>query len=164
MGMHHGDMAFAIREMAVACERGNENRVRQLLAWGVDPCTEVDGYSLLTRAARFGQYMVVKRLLQAGAKPSMVALVAGVGSGSRHTVEHIADSLVFEGEDPAAFAWNTVLGRREMLEQLTPDMATWLVANGIDLDETDGFGRSIAELAEQFAKRDVVEILLKKRK
>ncbi|MEZ4320963.1 MAG: hypothetical protein R3F61_26025 [Myxococcota bacterium] len=151
-------MDFAIREMAVACERGNEQRVRQLLAWGVDADIEVGGHSLLTRAARFGQYMVVKRLLQAGAKPSMVALVAGVGSGSRHTVEQIADELVFRGEDPAAYPWNTVLGRRDFLELLTADMATWLVDNEIDLTETDSFGRSIVDLAHTYAKRDVAEI------
>ena len=38
---------FAEREMAVCCERGNLDRVKQLLAYGVSPDTIVDNRSLL---------------------------------------------------------------------------------------------------------------------
>jgi ankyrin repeat protein len=152
-------MEFAVREMRVACERGNVDKVKHLLAWGVDANEEVDGYTLLETAARGGNHVVVKTLLKADAKPSLPALVAGVLSGSRHTADHIADALHFAGENPAAFPWGTVLGKRENLEQLTAEMAQWLVDAEVDMSETDSFGRSIADLAAKYARRDVAEIL-----
>ncbi len=159
--MTPGDMEFAVREMRFACERGNVDKVKHLLAWGVEADQEVDGTSFLETAARNGHNVVTKILLKAGAKPSMRALLAGVFSGSRHVADHIADELHFVGEDPAAFPWGTVLGKRENLEQLTAEMAQWLVDNEIDVAETDSFGRSIAELADKHARREVAEIFAK---
>jgi hypothetical protein len=154
-----GDMLSAIAETADACDRGNLERAKQLLAWGVSPNAEIGGRTLLLRAASSGNHVLVKRLLRAGARPSMLALIAGVVSGNRHTVEHIADELVFSGKDPAAYTWGMILGHREFLENLTPDMARWLVKQNVDLEETDAYGRSIADLAKLWARADVVDIL-----
>lgn len=157
--MMPADVQSAELEMCDACDRGNLERVKQLLAWGVGPNTEVHGRSLLVRAAASGNHVVVRRLLKSGARPSMMALVAGVVSGNRHTVERIADELVFAGEDPAAYTWGSIIGQQEFLEALTPDMARWLVRQQIDLEETDAFGRNILDRARRWACPEVVQIL-----
>jgi len=158
--MPPGDMDTAIQELAIACRKGNLDRVKHLLAWGVDPNTEVEGEALLIRAARGGHYMVVKQFIKAGATPTMPALVAAVSSGNRYAVDHIADELHFNDVNITAYPWLNVLGRREFLEALTPEMATWLVTHGIDFEETDSFGRSITELADKYADPEVAQILL----
>lgn len=157
--MMPGDMGSAEAEMAEACDQGNLQRVKELLAFGVGPNVEIGGRTLLLRAAASGNHVVVRRLLQAGARPSMLALVAGVVSGNRHTVERIADELVFAGENPAAYTWGSVIGQREVLERLTPDMARWLVEQQVDLEETDVHGRDILERARMWASPEVVRIL-----
>lgn len=142
------DMDFARREMGVACEQGNIKRVKQLLDFGVDVTREQDSRSYLHRAATFGQYVVIKTLLRAGAVPDHQDLVAAVGSGSRHSADYITDGLMDHGMDPTAFSWGQVLAKRAFMESLTPELAQWLVDQNVDLRETDTYGRSIVDLAE----------------
>lgn len=142
------DMDFARREMGVACEQGNTKRVKQLLEFGVDVTKEQDGRTYLNRAATFGQYVVIKTLLRAGAVPSRQDLVAAVASGSRHSADYLTDGLLDSGQDPTAFSWNQVLGQRSFMESLTAELAQWLVDQNVDIRETDNYGRSVVDLAE----------------
>jgi ankyrin repeat protein len=157
------DMDFARREMGVACEQGNVKRVKQLVDFGVDVSKEQDHRSYLHRAATFGQYMVIKVLLRAGAVPSRQDLVAAVQSGSRHSADYLVDGLLDSGQDPADFSWNLSLQERSFMEALTPEMAKWLVAQGIDVNETDNYGRSIVELAEKNGSEEVHAIFAQAR-
>ncbi len=152
------DMDFARAEMAVACEQGNVERVRQLIAYGVNVHREHNHRSYMHRAATFGQYMVVKLLLAEGVVPTHQDLVAAVASGSRHTADYVSDGLLENGTSPAEFSWCSVLAKRAFMEQLTPEMAQWLVDNEIDLDERDVYGRSCLELAEINGSPEVQEV------
>ena len=144
--------------MASACEQGNLKRVKQLLEFGVNVLKEHEHRSYMNRAATAGQYMIVKTLLGAGAVPSHQDLVAAVASGSRHASNYISDGLLEVGTSPAEFSWCSVLGKREFMEKLTPEMARWLVDNEIDLEERDIYGRDCAELAASHGSEEVVEI------
>ncbi|MCA9566708.1 MAG: hypothetical protein KC656_02660 [Myxococcales bacterium] len=151
-------MDFARREMAFACEQGNVKRVRQLLEFGVNVLQEHEHRSYMHRAATYGQYMVIKVLIHAGAVPNHQDLVAAVASGSRHSANYISDGLLETGTSPAEFSWCSVLSKRAFMEQLTPEMARWLVENEVDLEERDVYGRSLAELAESNGSAEVAEI------
>lgn len=153
------DLQSAQVEMCAACDAGNLERAKQLLAWGVGPNVEIGGRSLLLRAATSANHNLVRVLLRAGARPTMIALVGAVVSGNRHSVERIADELHFAGVDPAAYPWGAVLGQKEFLEALTPEIARWLVQQKIDLEETDTYGRNLRHLAEMWARPEVARIL-----
>lgn len=152
------DMDFARREMAFAVEQGNLKRVKQLLEFGVNVIQPLDHRTYMHRAATHGQYMIVRTLLGAGAVPTHQDLVAAVSSGSRHTANYVSDGLLEAGTSPGEFSWSTVLADRGFMEALTTEMAKWLVDNEVDLKETDTFGRTCADLAEENASPEVAAI------
>ena len=154
--IHH---LSAKEEFAQVCAKGALARVKELIAYGVDVNEEVSGHTPLNRAAAGGHHMVVKTLLRAGARPRHTDLVAAICAGSRHSANHIVDEMDYRGLEPLAFPWATVVGKPEFLRDLTPEIARWLVDSGIDLHETDSYGRSILTLAKQYCSEDVCAAL-----
>lgn len=145
--------------MLGACRAGNLKRVNELLDWGVDPKTKVDGESLLDAACTAGQHMVAKTLLKAGAEASRETLLRAIRSGNRHCATYVADDLHFRELDPFSSSWSAIFGDRAFMADLTPELATWLVRSGLDVSETDSMGRNLIEVAGSHASPEVVAAL-----
>lgn len=153
------DINNAPRELLSACLAGNLKRTNELLDWGVDPRTRIEGRSLAQHAAGSGHHQVLKALLKAGALCDREALVLAVRSGNRHSVTYVADDLHFQGQDPFSFSWAALFSDREFLANLKPEIARWLVDNGLDLTETDSMGRNLLQMARSHASAEVIAAL-----
>lgn len=147
------------REMMGACRAGNIERVKELLDWGVDPRSQVDGAPLVHHAAEAGQHVAVKLLLRAGAQADRASLLLAIKAGNRYAATYLMDDLHFRGLDPFGASWASLFQTEEFVGGLTPELARWLVDNGLDTSETDSFGRSLIELARKRASAEVVEAL-----
>lgn len=149
----------ASRDMLSACKAGNLKRVNELLDWGVDPRAQVDGESLVDAACTKGQHMVVKVLLRAGALSDRETLLKAIQSGNKYCVSYVADDLHFRDIDPFGFSWSASFANPEFVGKLTPEVAKWLVSNGLDVRETDSMGRDLIEVARSNATPEVLAAL-----
>lgn len=147
------------RDMLGACKAGNLERVKELLDWGVDPSTKVDGQSLLDASCVAGKHMIVKTLIGAGAQANRDTLLLALRSGNRHCATYVADDLHFRDIDPFGFSWSGTFTDASFVQALTPEVAKWLVRSGLDTAETDSMGRNLIEIARTNASDEVIAAL-----
>ena len=135
-------------ELAIVCENGNNDRVQELLDFGVDPNLRHDEQSFASIALRNGHQVVLTKLIRAGAKLQRRHLMDAIRGGNPRCAERVLDELHYDGvELDLDHDVSEMLYERKVAAAMTPDIFRWLHRNGVDLSAPDRLGRTIREIA-----------------
>jgi ankyrin repeat protein len=151
--------------VAAGFPSGEDALARAMLAKGANPSSKThDGLYALTSACTYGNLLLAKTLLDAGAEAapkdaSWLPIVAAAGSGNVDLV----NLLVERGANP-----NQPLGERNGFRSIHQaskaghaDIVVRLVALGVDLNSMDNEGNTPLHFASQRADQRTISILLK---
>lgn len=148
-------------ELALMCEKGNNDRVQALLDYGVDPNTYGEERSYLYLAAIHGHSVIVGKLIKAGAHIQRTHLTAAIRGGNPYCAEKILDEFFYAGtEIDLPHVGHELMLERGGAKKSNPKMLRWLAKNGVAFAEKDRLGRTVLEVAQlDGASDEIIETL-----
>ena len=85
-------------ELAAVCASGDNERVAELLAFGVDPNSRIGHDSYIAVASRAGNHVALSRLIRAGGKVSRPMLRDAIAGGNPRCADKVLDELLTNDE------------------------------------------------------------------
>jgi len=149
-------------ELAIVLHNGENDRVAELLEFGVDPNLRSEHESYAAVACRVGNHIGLLRLLKAGAKITRPVLSDAILGGNPRCADRVLDELYYEGlELDVDVEASQILLRRGTTPKLNVPMLQWLAKQGVDLAVRSAHGSSLYELAERDRASDEVIAFLR---
>ena len=137
-------------ELAAVCASGDNERVAELLAFGVDPNSRIGHDSYIAVASRAGNHVALSRLIRAGGKVSRPMLRDAIAGGNPRCADKVLDELHYEGVQlELDVEASQLLLERGFTASLTVDMLEWLKRQGVDLAVRSAHGTSLYELVQR---------------
>jgi len=148
-------------ELAIVLEAGANDRVTELLEFGVDPNLRSEHNHYAAVAVRAGNHVGLLRLIKAGAKCTRPVLMDAIIGGNPRCADRVLDELFYEQiEVDLDVESSQLLLARGTTPKLTVPMLQWLAKQGVDLTMRSAHGASLYELAKRDqADDDVIEFL-----
>jgi len=144
-------------ELKIVLEAHNNERVQELIAFGVDVNGRSEHDSYLAVAARAGNHVGVLRLLKAGAKVSRLVLDDAVRGGNARTADRILDELFYANiEVDMDVEMSQLLLQRGTTPLLNVPMLEWLAKQKVDLAMRSAHGNSLYDHARRDQAADEV--------
>lgn len=148
-------------ELAAVIASGDNDRVKELLEYGVDVNARAGHDSFLAIAGRAGNHVAMTRLLKAGATASRPMLRDALVGGNPRCLDKLLDELHFAGvEVDVDVELGQMLYERALLAGLPLAMVRWLGGHGVDLAARSAQGQTLHAIAQRDgADADVVAFL-----